>query len=184
MGIFDRINSFFAADEDDDNPITVDLNQLGWTPDANESILVAHGNCKIMKNGGKEIGEAFGKVHFITQEASSQRLVCCVTNKRILLIPQDNKEKAKTVFSIGNRIMGVDWVARIIASSMLFNNWLEYSVKLTRDEIVSAELSENVVGNIVVIKFLDNITLYLSTTDIGHSMDIATAIMQPGVFME
>lgn len=186
MGLFDLLKGIFADDsvnEDDDNEITVDINQLGWMPDANERVLVAHGDCKIMKNGGKELGEAFGKVHFTALEESSQRLVCCVTNQRIMLIPQDNKEKAKTVFSVGTRIMGVDWAARKIASSILFNNWLEYSVKFSRDEIKIAQLSEIPVGNIVIVKFTNETVLYLGTKDIGHSMDIVAAIMNPGIFV-
>lgn len=182
MGLFDI---FFSDDsEEESDEITVNLNQLGWYPDAGERVLVAHGDCKLMKNGGKELGNAFGKTHFIAQESSSQRLVCCVTNKRMILIPQDDKEKAKTVFSISSRVMGVDWASRKMASSIFFNNWLEFSVKFSRDEIVSAKLSEIPVGNIVMIKLINNEFIYLGTTDIGHSADIMTSIMQPEIFMD
>ena len=137
-----------------------------------------------MKNEGKELGNAFGRTHFIAEEASSQRLVCCVTNKRILLIPQDEKEKAKNVFSISSRIIGVDWASRTIASSILFNNWLEFSVEFPRNKIASALLSEIPVGNIVIIKLKNDTFIYLGTTDIGHSADISTSIMNPDIFMD
>lgn len=186
MGLMDFLINIFTEDsvnENEHNEITVDINQLGWSPDTKERVLVAHADCKIMKNEGRELGEALGKVHFIAQEDSLQRLVCCVTDRRMLIIPQDNKEQAKIVFSIGSKIMGVDWASRKIASSILFNNWLEFSVEFSRVEIESAKLSDIPDGNIVIIRFKNNKVLYLSTADIGHSMDIVASIMRPEFFM-
>ncbi|MBR1467913.1 MAG: hypothetical protein IJ606_04710 [Bacteroidaceae bacterium] len=187
MGFFDFLEEIFSSPSQDSNDeeITVNVREYGFEPAADEVILVAHGDCKIMKNGGKEIGEAFGKVHFITEEASSQHLICCVTNKRILIIPQDNKANAKMVFSIGSKVMGVDWATRKIASIIFFNNWLEYSVEFKREEIESAEISLDYPdGTIVIVKFKNNTTLYLRTQEVGHSMGITTSIYQPEIFME
>ena len=164
--------------------ITINVKDYGFYPDAGEVVLVAHGSCKIMKDKGREIGEAFGKVHFVSQEASSQNIICCITNKRLVLIPQDNKEKAKKVFSITGSIIGVDWIAKKVAMSTIFNNWLEYSVEIKRDDIISAELSDMPVGNIVIIKLKGNKgTLFLDNSEFGYSMDIATAIHNPHIFM-
>lgn len=187
MGLFDFLEDMFGSStqNDDDDQITINVSDYGWTPSNGEIVLVAHGNCKIMKNGGRELGEAFGKVHFVSEEASSQKLICCITNQRILLIPQDNKVNAQRVFSIGSGIMGVDWAARKIASHIFFNNWLEYSVEFKREQIDSAEISLDFPdGTIVTIKFKNNTVLYLSTADCGHSMDITTSIYQPELFME
>lgn len=187
MGFFDFLEEMFSFPSQDcnDEEITVNVREYGFEPASDEIVLVAHGDCKIMKNGGKEIGEAFGKVHFITEETSSQHLICCVTNKRILIIPQDNKANAKMVFSIGSKVMGVDWATRKIASSVFFNNWLEYTVEFKREEIESAEISLDFPdGTIVIVKFKNNTTLYLRTQDVGHSMGITTSIHQPEIFME
>ena len=188
MGFFDFLNDIFSSPQqssDNDDEITINVRDYGWDPDSDETILVAHGQCRIMKNGGKEIGEAFGKVHFVAQEASSQNLICCVTNKRILIIPQDNKENSKTVFSIGSSIMGIDWATKKVASHILFNNWLDYSVQFSREEIEVAEVSVDFPdGTIIAIRFKNNEVLYLRTEDIGHSMDITAAIHNPHIFME
>lgn len=188
MGFFDFLDDIFGTSQqssDADEEITVNVRDYGWEPDSDEVILVAHGQCRIMKNGGKEVGEAFGKVHFITQEASSQNLICCVTSKRIVLIPQDNRENSRRVFSVGGSIMGIDWATKKIAMRILFNNWLDYSVQFTRDEIEVAEVSLDFPdGTIVAIKFKNNQVLYLRTEDIGHSMNITASIHNPHIFME
>lgn len=187
MGFFNFLDEMFSAisQNNNDEEITVNVREYGFEPTSDEMILVAHGDCKIMKNGGKELGEAFGKVHFVTEEASSQHLICCITNNRILIIPQDNKTNAQRVFSIGSRVMGVDWATRKIASHIFFNNWLEYTVEFMREDIESAEISLDYPdGTIVVIKFKNGSVLYLRTTDVGHSMGITTSIYQPEIFME
>lgn len=51
MGLLDLI---FGSDEqeDNDNPITIDVTEYSCSPETEEQILVAHENCQILTNGG------------------------------------------------------------------------------------------------------------------------------------
>lgn len=109
---------------EDNAEITVNLSEYDFIKEPNEKILVAHGNCKIMKNGGRQIGEFFGKEYFIAQEDTLQNLICCVTTKRVVLIPQDNKATAKKMFSISASIAGIDWISKKLQYQLyLTNGW-------------------------------------------------------------
>ena len=75
--------------QDEHELITVDLKGIeDWQPDSDEQVLIAHGSAKFMKNEGVELGYFAGKVHFVAQEQTQQSLICCVTTKRIVFIPE------------------------------------------------------------------------------------------------
>ena len=170
--------------EDEENEITVDVDDLkGFNIESDEKVLIAHGTAKFMKNEGKEIGQFAGKIHFVAQEQTQQSLICIVTNKRIVFYPEANKKTNQMVFSTISRIMGVDWITRMIANRELFKEWLDRPLEIERDNVLSAEMSLCPVGNIVIIHLRQG-DIYVGTDKLKWSMDIHVGIMQPRIFME
>lgn len=55
----------------DNNHITCDYSKTGWTPGEEEQVLVCHNDFALMKNGGVEVGEFFGKVRFFFKRNNS-----------------------------------------------------------------------------------------------------------------
>lgn len=173
-----------SKDSDSSELITINVKDYGMNLEQDEVIIAAHGNCKIMKNGGREVGTFMGKTYFSAQADSLQRIICCITNKRVILIPQDDKEKSKQIFSLAGSITGIDWVGKRIAMSMFFKNWLDFSVQLRRDEIVSAKVTEESILDIVEIALNQRRgTIYLGTEELGHALDIVITIRQPELFL-
>lgn len=175
-----------SSSEDSDNHelITINVKDYGVYIEKDEIIIAAHGNCKIMKNGGREVGTFMGTTYFSAQADSLQRIICCVTNKRVILIPQDNKEKSKQIFSLTGSITGVDWIGKRIAMSMFFKKWLDFPVQFKRDEIVSVKVTEDSILDIVEITLNQGRgTFYLGTEELGHALDIVATIRQPEIFV-
>lgn len=170
--------------QDEHELITVDLKGIeDWQPDSDEQVLIAHGSAKFMKNEGVELGYFAGKVHFVAQEQTQQSLICCVTTKRIVFIPESNKRISKNVFSIGCHLMGVDWINKMIAERELFKDWLDKPLEIKRNYIKSAELSPHPVGNIVIIHLKQG-DIFVGTDDLGWSLDIHQGIINPKIFIE
>lgn len=169
-------------DEEDADMITVNVNSYGWQPDTSEKILTAHAFCKFMKGEAKEIGDAFNKTWFQAQELTQQNLICCVTSKRVVFIPQDNKRNTKIAIGLAGSIVGLDFLTKKVAKNIFTEGWLEVPLEVKRSQITSCTLSEVPCGNIVIINTSEG-PIYLGCDELKNAMDINITIVQPGIFM-
>lgn len=170
-----------ANENDEDDMITVNVDSYGWHPDATEKILAAHAFFKFMKGEAKEMGNAFGKTWFQAEELTQQNLICCVTSKRVVFIPQDNKKNTKIAIGIVGSVVGLDFFSKKAAKNIFTEGWLDVPLELKRSQITSSKLSEVPCGNIVIINTLEG-PIYLGCDELSEAMDINITIVQPEIF--
>lgn len=172
-----------SSEEDDADDVTVNLAEYGWAPDDGERVLVAHENCKIMKHGGKLLGTFLGKERYITEEACPQSFICCVTDQRVILIPQDIKKNIKAALTVMSVFSGASpFIKKLVINSAL-NEYVDYPIAFPRENIIKAEISLDFPdGTLVVIQNKDY-NLFLGFSDFTHSLDTSAAISQPDLFI-
>lgn len=170
------------SEDDEDDMITVNVDSYGWHPDAPEKILAAHAFCKFMKGEAKEMGNAFGKTWFQAEELTQQNLICCVTSKRVVFIPQDNKRNTQIAIGLVGSVVGLDFFSKKAAKNIFTEGWLEVPLEVKRSQITSSKLSEIPCGNIVIINTSEG-PIYLGCDELSESMDINITIVQPEIFM-
>lgn len=168
-------------EDDEDDMITVNVDSYGWHPDATEKILAAHAFCKFMKGEAKEMGNAFGKTWFQAEELTQQNLICCVTSRRVVFIPQDNKKNTKIAIGIVGSVVGLDFFSKKAAKNIFTEGWLDVPLEVKRSQITSSKLSEVPCGNIVIINTLEG-PIYLGCDELSEAMDINITIVQPEIF--
>lgn len=169
-------------EDDDDDMITVSVDSLDWHPDTTEKILAAHANCKFMKGEGKEMGKAFGRVLFQAEELIQQNLICCVTSKRVVFIPQDSKRNTQIAIGLVSNVVGLDFFSKKVAKNIFTEGWLNVPLEVKRSQISSCKLSTIPIGNIVIINTLEG-PIYLGCDELQDSLDINITIVQPDLFM-
>ena len=130
-----------SSEDDADDNITVNLEEYSWVPNDRERVLVAHENCKIMKHGGKLLGTYSGKERYITEEACPQNFICCVTDQRVILIPQDIKKNIKTVLTVMSAFTGATPVIKKIVINSALSEYVDYPIAFPRENIIKAEIS-------------------------------------------
>lgn len=170
------------GENDDDDMITVDVDSFGWHPDASEKILAAHAFCKFMKGEAKEIGNAFGRTWFQAEELTQQNLICCVTSKRVVFIPQDSKRNTRIAVGLIGSVVGLDYFSKKAAKNIFTEGWLEVPLEVKRSQITSCKLSEIPCGNIIIINTLEG-PIYVGCEELRESMDIDITIHQPEIFI-
>lgn len=169
-------------EDDEHDMITVNVDTLGWHPDPTEKILAAHAYCKFMKGEAKEMGNAFGKTWFQAEELTQQNLICCVTSKRVMFIPQDNKRNTQIAIGLIGSVAGLDFFSKKAAKNIFTGGWLDLPLEIKRNQITSSKLSEIPCGNIVIINTIEG-SIFLSCDELGEAMDINITIIQPEIFM-
>lgn len=172
-----------TSEDDEDDSITVNLDEYNWTPDEGERVLVAHQNCKIMKHGGKYIGTFLGKERYVTEEASPQNFICCVTDQRMILIPQDIKKNIKAALTVMSSFSGATpFIKKLVINSVL-NEYVDYPIVFPRENVIKSEISLDFPDGTLLIIQNKGYNLYLGFSDLSHSLDTSTAITQPELFI-
>lgn len=171
-----------TSEDDEDDMITVNVGSYGWHPDATEKVLAAHAFCKFMKGEAKEMGNAFGKTWFQAEELTQQNLICCVTSKRVIFIPQDNKKNTKIAIGVIGSVVGLDFFSKKAAKNIFTEGWLDVPLEVKRSQITSCKISEIPCGNIVIINTSEE-PIYLGCDELTEAMDINITIVQPEIFM-
>ena len=171
-----------ADEEEEEDMITVNVGSFGWHPDATEKILAAHAFCKFMKGEAKEMGNAFGKTWFQAEELTQQNLICCVTSKQVVFIPQDNKRNTKIAIGLVGSVVGLDFFSKKAAKNIFTEGWLDVPLEVKRSQITSSKLSEVPCGNIVIINTSEG-PIYLGCDELSEAMDISITIVQPELFI-
>lgn len=172
--------------DNSDDVITCDPSEYGWEPDNDEIILSCHGDFILIKEDGKKIGSAFGKEHYIAEELSSQIFICCVTNKRLILIPAMTKDSANRVLNIGMLLTGIDSVPRKISTSIFLQNYINDSLFFYREDINYIKFSTDfpiVDHPIIIMNCLGHDIFIQCRQEIGKACDIITALNNPSIFM-
>ena len=172
MGLFDFFNNFVSDPSEDemDEPITVDINSLNWSPDSGETLLVAHDKCQILKDNG-------------TSVESFQYFTCCITDKRLVLVPKGSKPNKK-VLSIVGSMLGINPIVKSILLKELCDSIIEHPVSISKEKINKAILSEDIPSGLIVEIKTNEFVLYLGFSDVGHAMDICVSIKQPELFKD
>lgn len=151
-------------------PITVDLEKMRWRPDSDERLLVAHEGCQILEDNCRSV-------------LSCQFFVCCVTDKRIVLIPNDYKVEKKAISIIGH-FLGMNMISNYCMLKTLYQNYLDCPIYFSRDEISNILFNTDVPsGKILCIGDKNlNIIMYLGVQNIEYACDIQMAFERPDFF--
>lgn len=177
--------------EDVNDEITCDVTEYGWQPDTDEKILVCHNKFQIMKNEGQQIGNAFGRTHYIAEALSSQNFICCVTDKRVLLIPTHTRNNTKQIINIGMALSGIDPITKAvtkkIATTILLQNYVDNPIEFSRKDIEGAKISTEFLSPeqpIIVISCKGQDFCIQCQEGIEKALSISASICQPEIFME
>ncbi len=168
MGLFDFL---FGSSEPEvkANPITVNMAEYSWSPEPNEQILVAHENCQILTNGGHST-------------ASFQHFICCVTNKRIILVPMSKGGKKYAIKLIGS-LLDVGFVGKRYLTKEFCDKYVNHPIFIDKGDVTKIEIyTEIPTGKIVLIETIDFYIL-LGTPSFDYSADITVSFNNPHIFM-
>lgn len=171
-------------DEEKEHASTINPRDNGWHEDADEEVLLSHENCKIMANGGIELGEAFGKVHFLAKEASPQAFICCVTSKRLVLIPQESKKVIKTILTITGTVLSINPLAKRLAINQMLEQYVDYPIGFPRTEMLGADISEDYPDGTILIVHMKGYDLFLGFPTMEYTLNVHGAINFPHFFAE
>lgn len=167
MGIFDFL--FGSKDqEENDNPITIDVKEYSWTPDPNEQILVAHEECQILTNGGRET-------------ASFQYFICCVTNKRVVLVPMTKKTNKNAIKIVGS-LLGTPFGVTRCLTKEFCEKYVDYPIYMDKEDITKIEIYTEIPSGKIVLIETKNFDVLLGTRNVGYSMDIQMSFYKPNWF--
>lgn len=168
MGLLDLI---FGSDEqeDNDNPITIDVTEYSWSPETDEQILVAHENCQILTNGGRST-------------ASFQYFICCVTTKRVVLIPMTKKTKRYAIKLIGS-LLDVGFGGTRCLTKEFCDKYVDHPIYMEKNNINKIELYKELPSGKIVLIDTKDFYMLLGTPEVGYSMDITTSFYSPQIFM-
>ncbi len=167
MGFLDFI--FGSDDEPENEPITVDVRDYSWTPDADEKILIAHEKCQILTDDGKAT-------------ASFQYFICCVTNKRVVLIPMSKKANRHAVRLVAS-LLDVGFVGGRCLTKEFCDKYVDSPIYIDNRDITKLELYEEIPSFRIVLIKTSSFRMLLGVPDPGYAMDIVAGYHNPHIFM-
>lgn len=169
MSIF---NWLFGSDENEEekdvDDITIDYQNYSWTPDYDEKVFVAHENCQILTNGGKET-------------YSFQYFICCVTNKRIVLIPM-TKGLDRRVAKVVSSILDIGYIGGRYLRKELCDKYVNSPIYMDREEIKKVELYEEIPSGQINQIETNGFYLLLGFPKIDYAFNIQKGFYYPQWF--
>ena len=160
---------FAASDlDEEDFEITTTIDDIWGIPEKGEKILVLHEGFQIM-----EIGRISG-----LKTWSFQYLKCCVTDKRIILIPQDKTPNRRTVEVLG-RLSG-SFVGKHIFIKEFYDKVLHGPVSLLREDISQIDIGTDEYPSPKLLSiFIKEQRIILGNTNVSYNTDIQAAFTYP-----
>ena len=158
-----------SSNDEEPNHRTTTLDRKWGIPEAGEKVLVIHEDCRILKYD-KFLG---------LQTASFQYLTCCVTDKRILLLPQDTLPNQNKVSLLGS-LLGVNPIGKYILMREIYDKRINSPYAIWRQNINKIEvgMKENPVMQGISI-FINGERLLLGCKDYDYAFDIQAAFYNP-----
>lgn len=165
-------NLLFGSSENDDDKevddITIDYQNYSWTPDNGEKVFIAHENCQILTNGGKET-------------YSFQYFICCVTNKRIVLVPM-SKGLDKRVAKVVSSILDIGFAGSYFLKKELCDKYVNHPIYMDRKDIKKVELYEEIPSGQIILIETDCFQLLLGFPKMDYAFNIQKGFYYPQWF--
>lgn len=183
--ISDGILSASAIQEDGNEAITCKISDYMYIP-STEKVLVCHKSFWLMKNGGEKVGSFAGKEYYKTTEWSSQEFICCVTEKRLLLIPKVAKDKIKPVVNLVLRLGGQNFIQRSILEHIALQNYVDCPFEFSFEDIDRITLSEGYPSfdkPIIDMTFKGKHFYFQCRDGFDKVLDVTGAVQNPKIFM-
>lgn len=169
MGLLDFLFSDDENVSEDNRHQTVTIDDKWGIPRIGERLLVVHEDCQILK-WGNIIG---------LQTASFQYLTCCVTDKRVILLPQDVLPNQSFVSLIGS-LLGINPIGKYILMREMYDKRIDNPYEILRENInkIDVGMDERPEMQGVSI-YVNGERLLLGCKDLGYALDIQAAFNYP-----
>lgn len=169
MSIWDLL---LGSEENNDNEevddITIDYQNYSWTPDNDEKVFIAHENCQILTNGGKET-------------YSFQYFICCVTNKRIVLVPM-SKGLGRHVAKAVSSIFDIGFAGSYFLKKEFCDKYVNYPIYMDRKDIKKVELYEEIPSGQIILIETERFQLLLGFPKMDYAFNIQKGFYYPQWF--
>ncbi len=158
-----------SSSEEEIKHKTTILDKKWGIPRIGERLLVVHEDCQILK-WGNVLG---------LQTASFQYLTCCVTDKRIILLPQDVLPNQSFVSLIGS-LIGVNPIGKYFLLREMYDKRIDYPYEILRENINKIEIGMEERPEMQGVSiFINDARLLLGCKDFGYALDIQAAYYYP-----
>ena len=161
----------FGSEENDNeevDDITVDYLSYSWTPDNDEKVFIAHENCQILTNGGKET-------------YSFQYFICCVTSKRIVLVPM-SKGLGRHVAKAVSSIFDIGFAGSYFLKKEFCDKYVNYPIYMDRKDIKKVELYEEIPSGQIILIETERFQLLLGFPKMDYAFNIEKGFYYPQWF--
>lgn len=148
---------------------TIILDGRWGIPSDGEKLLIVHENCQILK---------YDKI-FGLQTASFQYITCCVTDKRIIFVPQDTLPNQNIVSLIGS-LMDVNPVGKYILMREIYDKRINTPYAIARQHISRIDVGMDEYPTMRgVSMFVNGERLLLGCDEYDYAFDIQGAFYNP-----